>query len=130
MTFNDPIAEFLTKVRNAKMAKHRFVDVNLSKIKKRLAEILKQEGFIENFLVNTEKKKMRLFLRYTKTRESVIHGLKRVSVPSYRKYVGVERIPSVYNGLGIAILSTSKGILVGNEARENKVGGEVLCYVW
>ncbi len=130
MTFNDPIAEFLTKVRNAKMARHRFVDIRLSKIKLRLAEILKKEGFVENFLLNKEQRKMRIFLKYVKGRQSVIHGLKRVSVPSYRKYIGFKEIPSVYNGLGIAILSTPKGMLVGKEAQEQKVGGELLCYVW
>jgi small subunit ribosomal protein S8 len=130
MTFNDPIAEFLTKLRNAKLARHRYVDIRLSKIKLRLAEILKKEGFVENFLLNQEKRKMRIFLRYAKGRQSVIHGLKRVSVPSHRKYVGFKEIPKVFNGLGIAILSTPKGILVGKEAQESKVGGELLCYVW
>jgi len=130
MTFSDPIAEFLTKIRNAKLARHRFVDVSLSKMKLKLAEILKKEGFIENFLLNQEQRKMRIFLKYSKGRKSVIQGLKRVSLSSHRKYIGFREIPSVYNGLGIAVLSTPKGILVGKEAQQQKVGGELLCYVW
>lgn len=130
MTFNDPIAEFLTKIRNAQMAKHKFVDISLSKIKLRLAEILKEEGFVESFLQNKEKQKMRIFLKYTKNRRAVIHGLQRVSKPSFRKYIGFKEVPNVYNGMGIAILSTPKGILVGKQAQEQKVGGELLCHVW
>lgn len=131
MAFNDPIAELLTKLRNASRAQHRFVDIRLSKNKKRILELLKQHGFIENFLVNESLRKMRVFLRYTKARESIIHGLKRVSSGGLRRYVGVEEIPRVANGMGIAILSTSKGGIVdGEAARKMKAGGELLCTVW
>lgn len=130
MAFNDPIAELLTKTRNAKLAKHRFVDLKFSKNKVKILEILKQHGFIENFLVNEEQRKMRVFLRYTKTRESVIHGLKRISTCGLRKYVGHKDIPTVLNGMGIVIVSTPKGIIDGESARKLKVGGELLCAVW
>lgn len=130
MAFNDPIAELLTKIRNAKIAQHRFVDLRYSKNKAKILEILKQHGFIANFLVNEEKFKMRVFLKYTKTRESVLHGLKRESTSGLRRYIGHQEIPRVLNGMGIAILTTSKGILEGEAARELKIGGEILCTVW
>ncbi len=130
MAFNDPIAELLTKIRNAKTAQHRYVDLNFSKMKVKILEILKNQGFIENFLVNEEKHKIRIFLRYTKNRESVIHGLKRVSRSGLRRYIGYGEVPRVFNGMGIAILSTPKGIIDGETARNLKVGGELLCTVW
>jgi small subunit ribosomal protein S8 len=130
MSFNDPIAELLTKMRNAKSAQHRHVDVSHSKIKVRILEILKHHGFIENFLVNEEQHKMRIFLRYTKTRDSVIHGLDRESTGGLRRYIGYNDIPRVFNGMGIAILSTPKGVIDGETARNLKVGGELLCTVW
>ena len=130
MSFNDPIAELLTKVRNAKDAQHRFVDLSFSKIKIQMLEILKRHGFIENFLVNEEKFKIRIFLRYTKERESVISGLTRESTSGRRRYIGYTGIPRVCNGMGIAILSTSKGVMDGETARNLKVGGEYLCTVW
>src|SRR3990167_2786200 len=117
MSFNDPIAELLTKIRNAKLARHRFVDLRHSKNKGKILEILKSHGFIENFLVNEEKYTMRVFLRYTKTRESVIHGLKRISTSGLRRYIGYREIPRVFNGMGIAVLSTPKGIIDGENAR-------------
>jgi small subunit ribosomal protein S8 len=130
MAFNDPIAELLTKIRNAKGAQHRHVDLSFSKMKVKILEILKSHGFIENFLVNEEKYKVRVFLRYNKTRESIIHGLTRVSRSGLRRYIGYNRIPHVFNGMGIAILSTPKGVIDGETARNLKVGGELLCTVW
>jgi small subunit ribosomal protein S8 len=130
MSFNDPIAELLTKIRNAKDARHRFVDLSHSKIKVEILHILKNRGFIENFLVDEKNHKMRVFLRYTKTREAVIRGLNRISSGGLRRYVGYADIPRVFNGMGIAILSTPKGVIEGETARNLKVGGELLCTVW
>lgn len=130
MAFNDPIAELLTKIRNAKGAQHRFVDISFSHIKVKILEIIKNHGFVENFLVNEEKYKIRVFLRYNKARESVIHGLDRISRSGLRRYVAYSDIPKVFNGMGVAILSTSKGVLDGETARNLKVGGELLCKVW
>lgn len=130
MSFNDPIAELLTKIRNAKCAQHRYVDMNFSKIKVKILEIMKHHGFIENFLVNEEKHKIRIFLRYTKERESVIRGLKRESKGGLRRYLGYQSIPRVCNGMGIAIVSTSQGVVDGETAKNLKVGGEILCTIW
>ncbi len=130
MAFNDPIAELLTKIRNAKGAQHRYVDMSFSKIKVKILDILRGHGFIENFLVNEENYKIRVFLRYTKARESVINGLDRISKSGLRRYIGYEDIPRVFNGMGIAILTTPKGVVDGETARNLKVGGELLCTVW
>jgi len=130
MAFNDPIAELLTKIRNAKDAQHRFVDLSTSKVKIKILEILKGHGFIDNFLVDQDRNRMRVFLRYTKERASVLMGLKRESKGGCRKYIGCQEIPRVFNGMGIAILSTSQGIMDGSSARKLKVGGEFLCTVW
>lgn len=130
MAFNDPIAELLTKIRNAKDAQHRFVDIYFSKIKLKILEILKNHGFIENFLVNEEKRKVRIFLRYTKNRESVIRGLKRISTSGLRQYIGYREIPKVFNGMGLAIISTPHGVVDGETARNLKTGGEIICTVW
>jgi small subunit ribosomal protein S8 len=130
MAFNDPIAELLTKIRNAKDAQHRYVDISHSKIKIKILEILRSHGFIENFLINEELRKMRIFLRYTKKRESVIRGLKRVSSSGLRRYIGYRDIPKVFNGMGLAILTTPHGIVDGDTARNLKAGGEIICTVW
>lgn len=130
MSFNDPIAELLTKIRNAKDAQHRFVDLGFSKIKVKILELLKQHGFIENFLVNEQQHKMRVFLRYTKERGSVIRGLVRQSKVGCRRYLGYKEVPRVFNGMGLAILSTPRGVVDGETARNLKVGGEILCTVW
>ena len=130
MAFNDPIAELLTKIRNAKDAQHRHVDISFSKNKVKILDILKSHGFIENFLVNEQLRKMRVFLRYTKDRQPVVRGLKRVSTSGLRRYTGYQAIPKVFNGVGIAILSTPQGILDGETARNLKVGGELICTVW
>lgn len=130
MSFNDPIAELLTRIRNAKDAKHKYVDVVTSKIKLQIVEILKRQGFIESFLVNKEARKMRIFLRYNKARNSVIHGITRESSPGLRVYVGYDEIPRVANGMGIAILSTSNGVVDSETAKKQKLGGELICRVW
>jgi small subunit ribosomal protein S8 len=130
MSFNDPIAELLTKIRNAQGAQHRYVDLGFSKCKVKILEILKNHGFIDNFLIHEEKYKIRVFLRYTKARGSVINDLKRISKSGLRRYLGYKDIPKVFNGMGIAILSTPKGIVDGETARNLKVGGEILCTVW
>jgi small subunit ribosomal protein S8 len=130
MAFNDPIAELLTKIRNAKDAQHRYVDMSCSKIKIKILEILKGHGFIENFLVNEEQKKIRIFLRYTRTRDSVIRGLKRISTSGLRRYIGYRDIPRVFNGMGLAIMTTPQGVMDGETARNLKAGGEIICTVW
>lgn len=130
MAFNDPIAELLTKIRNAKGAKHRYVDLSASKMKVKILEILKNHGFIENFLSNEKTRTIRVFLRYTKARESVLHGLTRISKSGLRRYIGYTEIPKVFNGMGLAILSTPKGVIDGETARNLKVGGELICKVW
>jgi small subunit ribosomal protein S8 len=130
MSFNDPIAEFLTKIRNAQQAQHKYVDISISNMKNALAKILKEHGFIENFIVNESKRKMRIFLKYTKSRNGIIRQLKRVSKPGRRIYLPSERLPKVLGGIGIAVLSTSRGIMDDETARKHKIGGEVLCYVW
>jgi small subunit ribosomal protein S8 len=130
MSFNDPIAELLTKIRNAKGAQHRYVDLSFSKNKVKILDLLRTHGYIENFLVNEEQFKVRVFLKYTKDRQSVIHNLKRISTCGMRRYVGYQDIPRVFNGMGICILSTPKGIFDGETARNLKVGGELLCTVW
>lgn len=130
MAFNDPIAELLTKIRNAKNAQHRYVDLSSSKIKVKILDIMKQNGFIENFLVNDEMHKIRVFLRYVKNRRSILNGLNRISSPGGRRYVKHQEIPCVFNGMGLAIVSTCKGIIDGETARNLKVGGELLCTIW
>ncbi len=132
MCQTDPIADFLTRLRNASRAGHRHVDVLWSKFIQNIAQVMKDAGFIEQYLVRDEngKVEMRVFLKYNSSRKPLIRGLKRVSLPSRRRYVGAEHVPNVFNGLGISILSTSQGVLAGSEARKRRVGGEVLCYVW
>ncbi|MCI5052119.1 MAG: 30S ribosomal protein S8 [Simkaniaceae bacterium] len=127
---NDPIADLLTRIRNAVMAKHRYVDIPLSKMSLAIIACLKECGFIVNFITSDEKRKVRVFLRYADGRKSIIHGLKRHSSPGVRKYVKQADIPSILEGLGICILSTSKGVMTGDKAKEENVGGEILCSVW
>lgn len=129
MSSSDPIADFLTKIRNAKDARHRYVDINYSRNAKSIIEVLKQSGFIENFLVDDSHKRIRIFLKYTKNRESIIQNLRRVSKPGCRRYVGYREIPRVLGGLGISILSTPAGIMTDESARKLKVGGEHICNV-
>jgi small subunit ribosomal protein S8 len=130
MAFNDPIAELLTKIRNAKSAQHRYVDLSFSKNKVKILDLLKNHGFIENFLVNEEQFKIRIFLRYTKERNPVIRDLQRISTCGVRRYVGYRDIPRIFNGMGMCIISTPQGILDGETARSLKLGGELLCKVW
>jgi len=126
----DPIADMLTCVRNANMVLKEDVDVPHSKIKEGIARILKREGYIEEFGVEGDaKKRLKIKLRY-QSRKGVIEGLKRISRPGLRQYVSADEVPRVLGGIGTAILSTSRGILTGVEARKENVGGEVLCHVW
>ena len=130
MSFNDSISDLLTRIRNSSKAKHRYTEIGLSRVKLNIVKILKSQGFVGNYLVNEKMRKIRVFLKYKEDRNSLINGLKRVSKPGLRKYVGYNEIPKVFGGVGIALISTSKGILEGKKAHKEKVGGEVLCYVW
>lgn len=128
----DPIADMLTRVRNANALRHETVSMPHSKIKAEIAKILKKEGYIADFIVTEEngKKSLTLILKYGEKGEKVITGLKRISKPGLRVNVECEKLPKVLKGLGIAIISTSKGLLTDKEARKLHVGGEVICYVW
>lgn len=128
----DPIADMLTRIRNANNAKHDSVDIPASNIKKQLAQILLDEGFVKGFDVIEDAKQgiIRLDLKYGTQKEKVISGIKRISKPGLRVYVKSDEVPRVLGGLGIAIISTSSGIITDKEARNKVVGGEVLCYVW
>ncbi len=128
----DPIADYLTRIRNANMAKHDSVEIPASNIKKSISEILKREGFIRDYEVADDNKQgvIKVFLKYGPNGEHVISGLKRISKPGLRNYVSAEDLPKVLNGLGIAIVSTSAGVITDKEARQKNVGGEVIAYVW
>jgi small subunit ribosomal protein S8 len=129
----DPIADFLTRVRNATAAKHQRVDVPVSKLKTEIARILKEEGYISTYKLveeNKTRKTLRIFLKYTPDRRSVITGMKRVSRPGQRNYVGAQAVNPVVGGLGISILTTPKGLMTGRAARKANVGGEILCEIW
>lgn len=133
MAVSDPVADFLTRIRNALGAQHRYVDLSWSKMRQSLADILKNQGYIDNYLVkkeNNQRGTIRIFLKYREGRKSVINGLKRVSKPGMRKYIGHKDVPCFYGGLGLAILSTSQGVLHGGEAINRKIGGELLCLIW
>ncbi|HBY21412.1 MAG: 30S ribosomal protein S8 [Clostridiales bacterium GWE2_32_10] len=133
MQMSDPIADMLTRIRNANTAKHNTVDVPASKIKKSIADILINEGYIKGYEMVGEgvKNTIKITLKYGKNKnEKVITGLKRISKPGLRVYASNEELPKVLGGLGIAILSTNKGIITDKEARKENVGGEVLAYVW
>ncbi|MBI4593566.1 MAG: 30S ribosomal protein S8 [Candidatus Rokubacteria bacterium] len=129
---SDPVADLLTRIRNASNAEHEKVDIPASKIKVRLAEVLKSEGFIKNFRVldDTKQGTLRVYLKYGQANEKMISGLVRISTPGRRIYVAHDKIPSILAGMGVAIVSTSRGVLTDREARKQKVGGEVLAYVW
>ena len=132
MTMTDPIADMLTRIRNANTVKHETVDVPASNMKKELARILLEEGFIRGYDVIEDGKQgiIRIQLKHGQAGEKVITGLKRISKPGMRVYAAKEELPKVLNGLGISIISTSKGILTDKQARNEGVGGEVICYVW
>ncbi|MGG3937726.1 30S ribosomal protein S8 [Anoxybacillus kestanbolensis] len=132
MVMTDPIADMLTRIRNANMVRHEKLEVPASKIKREIAEILKREGFIRDveYIEDNKQGILRIFLKYGPNNERVITGLKRISKPGLRVYVKADEVPRVLNGLGIAILSTSQGILTDKEARQKRTGGEVLAYIW
>ncbi len=128
----DPIADMLTRIRNAVQARHPVVEMPSSTMKVAIAEVLRDEGYIKGFSVQGDppKKTLRIELRYSGKQEPVLTGLKRISKPGLRVYSGSDQIPRVYGGLGVAILSTSRGVMSGGAARRMRVGGEVLCHVW
>jgi small subunit ribosomal protein S8 len=132
MAISDPISDMLTRIRNAAKAKFNSVDVPGSTLKIELAKILKSEGFIRNykFLKDGKQGILRIYLKYGTGQSNVIYGMKRISKPSRRVYVRSKEIKPVFNGMGIAILSTSKGVMSDKKARQEKVGGELLCQVW
>lgn len=132
MTMTDPIADMLTRIRNAVMVKHDYVTIPSSKVKLAIAKVLKDEGFIRDYESFEEGpgRFMKVQLNYTENKEPLLTGLKRISRPGLRVYVQKREIPRVFNGLGIAILSTPKGIMAGQQAWRAQMGGEVLCYVW
>jgi small subunit ribosomal protein S8 len=132
MTMTDPIADFLTRIRNALMAKHESTDIPASKLKWRLAEILEAEGYIAGATLVDEggRHVIRIHLKYAPGEVSVVQALKRVSKPGRRLYVTANQLPKVLNGLGTAIVSTSRGVMTDRECRQQNIGGEVLCQIW
>ena len=132
MQITDPVADMLTRIRNANSAKHETVDVPASNLKKAIAQILLDEGYIKSFQVVEDGTQgvIRIALKYLPGKENVITGLRRVSKPGLRVYAGADELPRVLKGLGIAIISTSKGVMTDKKARANHVGGEVLAFVW
>ena len=132
MQMSDVIADMLTRIRNANDAKHATVDIPASNMKKAIAEILVEEGYVKSYTVIEDGKQgvIRVTLKYSAGKQKVIRGIRRVSKPGLRIYAGYEDMPRVMNGLGIAIVSTSKGLMTDKKARETKIGGEVLAFVW
>jgi small subunit ribosomal protein S8 len=132
MVMTDPIADLLTRIRNANMVRHEKLEVPASNIKKEIVEILKREGFIRDveYIEDNKQGIIRIFLKYGANNDRVITGLKRISKPGLRVYAQANEVPRVLNGLGIALVSTSQGVLTDKEARAKQIGGEVLAYVW
>ncbi|BAF58514.1 MAG: 30S ribosomal protein S8 [Pelotomaculum sp.] len=132
MVMTDPIADFLTRIRNANTVYHEKVEAPASKVKKAIANILKDEGFVKDceFIDDGKQGIIRIYLKYGPNKERVITGLKRISKPGLRVYARKDQVPKVLGGLGIAIISTSKGIMTDKKARKEGLGGEVICYVW
>jgi small subunit ribosomal protein S8 len=132
MSMNDPIADFLTRIRNATLARHEHADIPLSRLKEDLARVLKAEGYVADYTVAGEgpRATIRVYLRYTPERAPVLQGLRRVSKPSLRVYAKCSDLRPVRSGLGISIVSTSRGVMTGKQARQSRLGGEVLCEVW
>ena len=132
MSMTDPIADFLTRIRNAIKARHTKVDIPISRLKEHITKLLVEYRYIKNYIMIDDGKQglIRIYLKYDEDNKSVITTLKRGSKPGLRKYVKATEIPRVLNNLGIAILSTSKGVVTDREARQHGVGGEVLCYIW
>ncbi|WP_102349436.1 30S ribosomal protein S8 [Bacillus sp. Marseille-P3661] len=132
MVMTDPIADMLTRIRNANMVRHEKLEVPASKLKKDIAEILKREGFVRDveYIEDNKQGIIRIFLKYGANNERVITGLKRISKPGLRVYAKANEVPRVLNGLGIAIVSTSNGVVTDKDARAKQIGGEILAYVW
>ena len=132
MTISDPIADMLTRIRNATMARHDSVLVSSSRLKTSIAKILKEEGFIKDYEIVREDshRSIKIYIRYQEKNQPVLTGLERVSKPGLRIYVEKKEIPRVYGGMGIAIISTPKGVMTGKQAWRQGIGGELLCYVW
>lgn len=132
MQITDPIADMLTRIRNANSARHLSVDIPASNLKKSIAEILLEEGYIKNYQIIDDGKQgiIRVSLKYAENKQRVISGIKRISKPGLRIYASKEELPRVLKGLGIAIISTSKGVMTDKKARKENVGGEVLAYIW
>ena len=132
MVMTDPIADFLTRIRNANSVRHEKVEIPASKLKKTMAQILKEEGFIKDFEYIEDGKQgiLRVYLKYGANKQKVITGLKRISRPGLRVYAKQDEIPKILGGLGIAIISTSQGVMTDKNARKQGLGGEVRCYVW
>ncbi|MFV0556129.1 MAG: 30S ribosomal protein S8 [Lactovum sp.] len=132
MVMTDPIADFLTRIRNANMRKFDLVEIPASKIKREIAEILKAEGYVKDveYVEDDKQGMIRIFLKYGKSGERVITNLKRISKPGLRVYAKSEDVPRVLNGLGTAVISTSEGVITDKTARQKKIGGEVIAYVW
>ena len=133
MAMTDPIADMLTRIRNASSVKHDQVDIPASKVKRELARILKEEGYVRDYkIVSNERNHpmIRVFLRYGPEKRRVIGGIRRISKPGLRVYASKNEIPKVLGGLGVAVLSTSKGVVSDRQARKEGIGGEVICYVW
>lgn len=133
MAISDPVADMLTKIRNASMAKHEKVEIPTSKLKLQIVKILKNEGYVKNFkkVVNKDGvNTIRIFLKYDEKQNPVLHGIDRISTPGRRVYSGYRDMPRVYNGYGVVVVSTSSGIITGKKASEKKVGGELICSIW
>ncbi|NIZ40240.1 30S ribosomal protein S8 [Entomospira entomophila] len=132
MGVSDPLADMLTKIRNASRVRHEKVDIPLSRLKLEVVKILKNEGYIKNFkkITQDEKNSIRVFLKYDDKQQPVIRGVESISTPGRRIYSGYEKMPRIYNGFGSLIVSTSKGVITGKKAVDAKIGGELLCKVW
>ena len=132
MSMTDPIADMLTRIRNGVQARHDSIEMPSSKIKVAIAQVLKDEGFIKNFqtIENRPFKMLRIELSYSSKKAPVLTGIKRISKPGLRVYAGHQEMPRVYGGLGVAVISTPRGVMSGQQARRERVGGEVICHVW
>ncbi|MCK5737617.1 30S ribosomal protein S8 [bacterium] len=132
MSMTDPVADYLTRIRNAAQAKHRKVDIPASTLKLEMTKILHEFKYIQNFIVIDDEKQglIRIYLKYLEDESCVIRGLRRISKPGLRQYTGANKIPRVFNNMGMAIMTTPNGVISDRKARELHVGGEVLCYVW
>lgn len=132
MSMTDPIADMLARIRNANMARHDRVEVPASRLKEEIAQILQEEGYIKNYKYLEDRKQgiLCIYLKYSNDKQKVISGIKRISKPGRRIYIGKAELPRVLNGLGIAIISTSRGVMTASQCRHIGVGGEVICYVW